>query len=116
MLIWLDDERDPKDFSDREGWVWVKTAHEAKDLLVANPNFVECLSLDHDLGPEENGTGYDVALFLEMMAVYGDHHLLPHAIQIHSANPVGRKNMQAAIDSIDRHRKLFEQSLSVAGA
>jgi len=42
IAMWLDDIRLPPD-----GWTWVKTAREAKELLAKG---VEWASLDHDLG------------------------------------------------------------------
>ena len=42
IALWLDDVRLPPD-----GWTWVKTAREAKELIIRG---VEWASLDHDLG------------------------------------------------------------------
>ena len=63
-------------------------------------NIVDVISLDHDLG-EDTPTGYDVLKMLEQMAHEEDRRV-PFEILIHSANPVGRKNMEAAIASIQR--------------
>lgn len=65
----------------------------------------DLLCLDHDLASyDENGkelTGYDVMLFLESNLEF-----LPKDFWWVSANPVGRKNMQACLDSIrDRQNK-----------
>ena len=97
MKIWLDDERFPPNTID---WVWVTTAEKAKALL--ETGLYDTVSLDHDLGPVEAGTGYDVASWLECRAVEGK--FIPATILIHSANPVGRKNMEAAIKAIDKYR------------
>ena len=72
----------------------VKTAETAIRLLRVGG--VTMISLDHDLGPEENGTGYDVAKYIEEAAYKGT--LSPIEVRIHSANPVGRKCMLAAIE------------------
>jgi hypothetical protein len=49
-------------------------------------------------------TGYAIAAKIEEWAA-GDYWFhVPAKITIHSANPVGRKNIQAAIDSIERMR------------
>jgi len=100
MKIWLDDIR-----SAPEGWVHVRTAEEAIDLLGRTPD-VEEISLDHDLGEplDEFGSGQGVVNTLERWQAYGEDKFVPKKISIHSANPVGRKNMQAAIDSIERMR------------
>lgn len=99
MKIWLDDMRDAPD----ETWIVVRSASECIKTLAGVMN-VEELSLDHDLGDDEDGTGYTVVVVLESWAYNGATEHIPDKIGIHSANPVGRKNMQAAIDSIERIR------------
>jgi hypothetical protein len=58
MKVYLDDERIAP-----VGWVQTKTASETIDLL-KKQNVVE-LSLYHDLGDDDYGTGYDVLLHIE---------------------------------------------------
>ena len=58
LKIYLDDER-----ATPEGWVRVFWPDEAIRLLESSP--VEEISLDHDLGDDERGTGYDVVLWIE---------------------------------------------------
>lgn len=90
MLVWLDDSRPmPIGFD-----IHVKTAHEAISLL--EKGSVRYISLDHDLGPDEAGTGYDVAKYLERAAYFDE--IGPVRWSIHSANPVGRANMGRALD------------------
>jgi len=95
MKLWVDDIRVPP-----EGWLWAKTAREAIDILASLE--IDEVSLDHDLGEpiEVVGSGYEVACFLEERAVNGL--AVPSVIRIHSANPVGRQQMTAAIESIQR--------------
>jgi len=89
MKVWLDDERPmPPEFNRH-----MKTAEDAIAMLATG--LVETISLDHDLGAEKNGTGYDVACFIERAAYSGQ--LAPIEIMIHSANPVGRERMEQAI-------------------
>lgn len=99
MKLWLDDVR-PAPF----GWTHVHTAPAAIALFAQG--VVEEASLDHDLGPSDAGTGYDVLVWIERAmfshAWYGP---LPK-IHVHSANPVGRKNMHAAISQI---RQMYDQ-------
>src|ERR1017187_4711059 len=92
MKLYLDDERTAP-----EGWVQVRWPDEAIELL--HTGAVTHLSLDHDLGDDERGTGYDVLLWIEeQVALYG---FVPAAImEVHSANPAGRKRMEAAIEAI----------------
>lgn len=64
---------------------------------------VGCISLDHDLGDDEKGTGYDVLTYLEERAFHRPESLseLTH-IAVHSANPPARCKMEQAITSIKR--------------
>lgn len=93
MRIFLDDER-----SAPEGWHQVRWPEEAIALLEAGG--VDELSLDHDLGDDEHGTGYDVLLWLEeAVATRG---FKPPLLGVHSANVSARRKMEAAIASIER--------------
>lgn len=87
MKIWLDDIRTPP-----EGWEWARTAQEAIALLETGN--VEEISLDHDLG--EILSGYDVACWIER-AVFDKRIRLP-IWHVHSANPVGRARIIAALE------------------
>ena len=93
MKLYLDDERQTP-----YGWARAFTAPEAIALLAAGG--VDAISLDHDLGPPEAGTGYDVAAWIEEQAAVGV--LAPLKWSVHSANPVGRTRMEAAMRSADR--------------
>lgn len=96
IKIFLDDVRPcPK------GWILAKTAWECIDLLIRHNDDTVILSLDHDLGDEENGTGYDVVKWIEEQ-IHSDNksYRKPAQITVHSANPVGIKNMQAGIAAI----------------
>ncbi len=94
VRIWLDDIRTPPD-----GWIWAKTAHEAIQYISARN--VSEVSLDHDLGAEDDAenSGYAVAKYIERAAYLGQ---IPRIRwSVHSANPVGRKNMEAALKKAD---------------
>lgn len=93
MKVFLDDERLAP-----EGWQQVRWREEAIALLEAG--IVDELSLDHDLGDDEHGTGYDVLLWLEEAVITRG--LAPPRIWVHSANVSARQKMQAAISSIER--------------
>ena len=61
---------------------------------------VTVISLDHDLGDDDHGTGYDVLLWLEeQVATKG---FVPPKCLVHSANSPARQKMEAAIASIER--------------
>lgn len=95
MRLYLDDIRPtPSGFDLR-----VYTAHEAIDLL--KQGNITFISFDHDLGEAENGTGYDVAKWIEE-AVITNNFLLPDWA-VHSANPVGRQNINSAMLSAEKY-------------
>jgi hypothetical protein len=94
MKIFLDDIRNAP-----EGWHRCYWPDEVIDLLKTKE--VTHLSLDHDLGDDDKGTGYDVLKWLEN-AVYNGLVPLPE-IEIHTANPAARKRMLAAVKSIYSH-------------
>lgn len=109
MKIWLDDIREmPIEFD-----VHVKTAKAAIELLSTKK--VTVISLDHDLGDTfVRNTGYEVAKFIEEEVFYG--RLSPFEIRIHSANPIGRANIQRCIDNCNKmwtlNPNIFTGSLS----
>ncbi|HEV8658920.1 MAG TPA: cyclic-phosphate processing receiver domain-containing protein [Thermoanaerobaculia bacterium] len=89
--VWLDDER-PAPF----GWTHVKTSAECIEILKRED--VGAISLDHDLGGDDNG--YIVACWLEERAAEGLR--VPEIIRVHSANAVGRARIEQAIVSISK--------------
>lgn len=98
MKIWLDDKRKMPDEFDKHA----KNAWEAiryLDEAAANDD-LELISLDHDLGDEDEGTGYDVACHIEQCAIEGK--MKEFEIRIHTQNPVGRAKMQIAIKNARR--------------
>jgi hypothetical protein len=94
MRIYLDDERPTP-----PGWTRVYWPDEAIALLEQG-GVVE-ISLDHDLGDDLRGTGYDVVAWIEEAVVMRG--FVPPAIRVHSANPAARERMQAGIAAIHRH-------------
>ncbi|RQR26997.1 hypothetical protein DIE23_28495 [Burkholderia sp. Bp9143] len=91
MRVFLDDERETPD-----GWVRVYWPAEAIALLESG--LVEELSLDHDLGDDDHGTGYDVILWIEeAVALRG---FIPPKITVHSANSSATAKMLAGMRSI----------------
>src|SRR5262245_10223826 len=93
MRVYLDDIRPlPPGFD-----VVVRTSAEAIALLQTGS--VTFLSLDHDLGTED--TGYTVARWIEQAAFEG--RLQPPEWVVHSANPVGRSNIEMALRNAQRY-------------
>ena len=102
MNLWLDDVRNPATHG-AIGFVWVKTAEEAIDMLKSGA--VQFASLDHDLAEEHYpwnceditkcaGTGYVVVCWMERNDVWP-----PNGVRVHSMNPVGRQRMEAVINN-----------------
>ena len=92
MRVFLDDRRPAP-----EGWRLVLWPDEVINLLKSG--VVEELSLDHDLGDDARGTGYDVLKWIEeAVATRG---FVPPPIKIHSANVSARVRMELALASIE---------------
>ena len=99
IRLWLDDERDPstpiiqQKFLANGDEIWVKTVAEAKNMI--QKGNVSFISFDHDLGQEE--TGYDLARWIEERAFVEG--IQPPDYRVHSANPVGAKNIDQAMQN-----------------
>jgi hypothetical protein len=93
MKVFLDDERPTP-----PGWVSARWPDEVIALLEAGQ--VTEVSLDHDLGDDQRGTGYDVLTWIEeAVAMRG---FKAPALKVHSANSSARQRMEAAIRAIER--------------
>ncbi len=89
MKVYLDDSR-----TTPPGWIRVFWPEEAISLLSTGK--VTHLSLDHDLGDDAHGTGYDVLCWIEQQVVL--HDFKPPAVMIvHSDNASARQKMLSAI-------------------
>lgn len=93
MKVFLDDER-----TTPAGWVRAYWPDEVIALLQAGG--VTEVSLDHDLGDDERGTGYDVLLWLEEQVFTAG--MRAPKLSVHSANSSARLKMEAAIQSVER--------------
>lgn len=93
MKVYLDDERATPD-----GWVRCYWPDEVIELLYSGD--VTEISLDHDLGDDERGTGYDVLLWIE--EAVAERGWRPPAMSVHSANSSARQKMEAAIRQIHK--------------
>lgn len=94
MKVYLDDER-----ATPVGWVRTYGSDEVITLLKTGE--VTEVSIDHDLGDDERGTGYDVLLWLEEQVITAG--MRPPKLSVHSANSSARLKMEAAIRSIEKH-------------
>ena len=93
MKVFLDDERNTPPGFHRVYW-----PEEAIELLKTGE--VEEISLDHDLGDDDHGTGYDVILWIEE-AVFTSG-FKPPRIKVHSANTSARQKMELGIKNINK--------------
>ncbi len=132
-LLWLDDIRDPfdKDFSayvalynpflNRPHRIrWVKNYAEFTQAIVTD-NLPDAISFDHDLAPEHYEDNYDDGGYIEKTGLdcvkflcnildynnkeHGRDYKLPLCVY-HTANPVGKVNMETYIENAKKHLNL----------
>ena len=96
MKVFLDDQRPPP-----AGWTLVRWPDEAIALLKSGA--VTHISLDHDLGDDRRGTGYDCITWIERAVVEED--FSPPIITVHTGNSAARERMVAGVAAIQRLRK-----------
>jgi hypothetical protein len=104
MKVYLDDERATPD-----GWTRIYWPQEAIPLLQSGK--VTHISLDHDLGDDERGTGNDVVLWIEE-AVFTQG-FQPPIITVHSANSSARNKMELGINNIYKQANITMKSTPV---
>ena len=97
LKVYLDDERQTPD-----GWVRTYWPEEVIELLKTGN--VEEISLDHDLGDDEHGTGYDVVLWVEEQVFLNG--FVPPKMKVHSANSSAREKMESGIRTIEKRSNL----------
>lgn len=94
MKIFLDDERKTPEGFKRCYWP------DEVIALISSRNDIELISLDHDLGDDDRGTGYDVLKWIEKQVVLNN--FIPtFDIIVHSANPPAFERMTEAIKAIN---------------
>lgn len=93
IKIYLDDERKAP-----PGYIQARWPDEVIKMLKKRE--VDEISLDHDLGDDTKGTGYDVILWIEKAVVEKDFE--PPKIKVHSANTSARRKMEAGIKQIEK--------------
>ncbi len=99
MKLYLDDIRTPKN----DDFIIVRSFQEATEFIQQNgiPNYI---SFDHDLGCDEVGTiypnGYDFAKWLIEMDLDNTYKFpKDFKFNVHSANPIGKKNIETIINN-----------------
>ena len=91
MFLWLDDERDPKDFGLPDA-VWVKDFWEFKAFMFkeGNAEKLTAISFDHDLGMRDRDhDGNDCADMVLRLAHLDKPCNYGMDLYVHSMNPVG---------------------------
>lgn len=97
--LYLDDERIP--FFD--GWIIVRNFEDFKNTILEK-GLPKEISFDHDLG-DEVPTGYDCVKWLVNHMKYD---LRKVDINVHSANSVGKQNIEGLIRSWNKFLDLEE--------
>ncbi len=90
MKLWVDDLRPVP-----EGYWGARSVNEAIALIIEAENKgmeIEVIDLDHDLG-DFAADGGDAIKLLDWLAERGTF----YPVEIHTANPVGRANMERAL-------------------
>lgn len=95
IKVYLDDERKTP-----AGWVRAFWPDEVIEYLKSGN--VSDISLDHDLGDDDRGTGYDVLLWIEEQVHSNSEFVLPN-INVHSANSSAVDKMLRAVASIKHY-------------
>ena len=92
MKLFVDDIRNPPDGS----W-WLARDYQGAIDLLQSCN-ISIVSLDHDLGTGQSG--YDIAKWIEKQVFL--HQMQAPEILCHSQNPVGKKNILAVVEAIEK--------------
>lgn len=92
--LFLDDERNPTD----EGWTVARSSIMAIVTITKRKRLPKMMSLDHDLGDDDNTMKFLKELY-EIWVKHGSNVKdIPNYI-VHSANPVGSKNIISFMES-----------------
>lgn len=94
MKLWVDDVRPAP-----EGWYQVHSVNTAKEMILANWENIEILSIDYDSGDYNKfgGDYINILKWLEEEEHKANKKIVTFPIQIHSMNPVGVQNMRNII-------------------
>jgi hypothetical protein len=100
MKVWLDD------IPPMPPWFDIHARTVAEAIALLQKGMVSLISLDHDLGDPDNGTGYEVARWIEEHAFWWSQGepcgFPPLEWRIHSQNSVGLQNMVLALRNAGR--------------
>jgi len=96
MKIFLDDIRKAP-----PGYILIKNVDVLINLYNSYGNDIKEISLDHDLG-DGYKTGYDFCKWFEEKVFNNEITYIPK-FTLHTANPVGRKNMAVCLYGIKKY-------------
>lgn len=99
--LYLDDVRDPPE----QGWTVIRSSLMAIVTCVQRKELPEYMSLDHDLGEEDNTMRFLKELHHIWETMGADPEKIPKYI-VHSANPVGSKNIISFMESWKKSARL----------
>jgi hypothetical protein len=95
--LYLDDIRTPR----TEGWDIVRSYDDFVAWIRLN-DIPDEVSFDHDLGENTEKTGYDAAKWLGAQCLLTDTPFPKW--NVHSANPVGKANIESYIQNVIKHQ------------
>lgn len=100
VLLYIDDIRLPNNFNNFNTIFVVRNYAEAIDFISNKADYYEVyISFDHDLG--EDKSGYDIAKYLV------ENHIEIAGFKVHSANPVGRVNIEQLLTHYGYNKLIF---------
>ena len=94
MKLWVDDIRPAP-----EGWYQARSVNVAKEMIIANWENIEILSIDYDSGDYNKfgGDYINILKWLEEEEHKKNKNIVTFPIHIHSMNSVGAQNMRNII-------------------
>lgn len=104
MKLWVDDIRPAP-----EGWYQARSVNVAKEMIIANWENIEMLSIDYDSGDYNKfgGDYINILKWLEEAEYQCNRKIVTFLIHIHSMNPVGVQNMRNIIQRNNWKEVLF---------
>lgn len=102
--LYIDDIRFPKTEKD---WHIVRNYNSAISFMEQFGCPTKEVSFDHDLGDADSKTGYDIAKWMIEKDLDMNGTFIPNtlSINVHSANSVGAKNIEALFQSYFKSKK-----------
>ena len=103
--LYIDDERNPKTTPATGEWVVCRAVHDAISEIEQRDCLPVYISFDHDLG-DNAPTGFEFAKWLVEQDLAGKYQFsADFRFDVHSANPVGKKNIKGYLAGYFKHRQ-----------